>query len=100
LDLNFTAEELAFAARCAVFVEQALPQDIRASVLGGEHVEAGHIARWQKILHARAGRIDLATRVGRPGLDPIRQHIFDEECMIAGAAAASCRSACAWSARC
>jgi len=86
LDLNFTAEELAFAAEVRGFVEQALPQDIRASVLGGEHVEAGHIARWQKILHARGwGASTWPREWGGPGWDPIRQHIFDEECMVAGA---------------
>jgi alkylation response protein AidB-like acyl-CoA dehydrogenase len=86
LDLNFTAEELAFAAEVRGFVEQALPQDIRASVLGGEHVEAGHIARWQKILHTRGwGASTWPREWGGPGWDPIRQHIFDEECMVAGA---------------
>jgi alkylation response protein AidB-like acyl-CoA dehydrogenase len=86
LDLNFTADELAFAAEVREFTRQALPQDIRASVLGGEHVDAEHIARWQKIIHARGwGAPTWPREWGGPGWDPIRQHLFDEECMVAGA---------------
>ncbi len=86
LDLNFTAEELAFAAEVREFVQAALPEDIRASVLGGEHVVAEHIARWQKIIHARGwGAPTWPREWGGPGWDPIRQHLFDEECMVAGA---------------
>jgi alkylation response protein AidB-like acyl-CoA dehydrogenase len=86
LDLNFTAEEQAFAAEVREFVQRALPEDIRASVLGGEHVDAEHLARWQKIIHAQGwGAPTWPREWGGPGWDPIRQHIFDEECMVAGA---------------
>jgi len=86
LDLNFTAEELAFAAEVRAFVDRALPEDIRASVSAGEHVVAEHISRWQKILHAQGwGAPTWPREVGGPGWDPIRQHLFDEECMVAGA---------------
>jgi hypothetical protein len=100
LDLNFTAEELAFAAEVRAFAQRALPDDIRASVLGGEHVEAEHLARWQKIIHAqgwgaptwplsgaaRAGTRSASTSSTRSAWSPVRR--------------ACCRSACAWSARC
>jgi alkylation response protein AidB-like acyl-CoA dehydrogenase len=86
LDLNFTAEEQAFAAEVRAFVQRSLPEDIRASVLGGEHVEAEHISRWQKILHKQSwGAATWPREWGGPGWDPIRQHLFDEECMVAGA---------------
>ncbi len=86
MDLNFTAEEQAFAAQVREFVERALPPEIRASVLDGEHVDAEYIARWQKIIHARGwGAPTWPAEWGGPGWDPIRQHIFDEECMVAGA---------------
>jgi len=86
LDLNFTAEEQAFAAEVRAFVQRALPDDIRASVLGGEHVVAEHLSRWQKIIHAHGwGAPTWPREWGGPGWDPIRQHLFDEECMVAGA---------------
>jgi alkylation response protein AidB-like acyl-CoA dehydrogenase len=86
LDLNFTAEELAFAAEVREFVGRALPAPIREAVLAGEHTPAEYIARWQTILHARGwGAPTWPREWGGPGWDPIRQHLFDEECMVAGA---------------
>jgi alkylation response protein AidB-like acyl-CoA dehydrogenase len=86
LDLNFTTEEQAFAAEVRAFADSALPNDIRASVAGGEHVAAEHISRWQKILHARGwGAPTWPREWGGPGWDPVRQHLFDEQCMVAGA---------------
>jgi alkylation response protein AidB-like acyl-CoA dehydrogenase len=86
LDLNFTAEELAFAAEVRAFVRSALPEDIHAAVVAGEHVPAEHTSRWQKILHAKGwGAPTWPRQWGGPGWDPVRQHLFDEECMVAGA---------------
>jgi alkylation response protein AidB-like acyl-CoA dehydrogenase len=86
LDLNFTPDELAFAAEVRAFVQRSLPDDIRTSVLGGEHVAAEHMSRWQKILHAQGwGAPTWPREWGGPAWDPIRQHLFDEECMVAGA---------------
>jgi len=86
LDLNFTAQEQDFAAEVRAFVQGALPDDIRASVLGGEHIVAEHLSRWQKIIYAQGwGAPTWPREWGGPGWDPIRQHLFDEECMVAGA---------------
>jgi len=86
LDLNFTADEQAFAAEVREFVQGALPAEIRETVLGGEHVPAEHTSRWQKILHAKGwGAPTWPREWGGPGWDPIRQHLFDEECMVGGA---------------
>jgi alkylation response protein AidB-like acyl-CoA dehydrogenase len=86
LNLNFTDDELAFAAEVRGFAHRALPEDIRGAVLEGEHVPAEHIGRWQKILHARGwGAPTWPAEWGGPGWDPVRQHLFDEECMVAGA---------------
>jgi alkylation response protein AidB-like acyl-CoA dehydrogenase len=86
VDLNFTAEEQDFAAEVRAFVQRALPAEIRDAVLAGEHTPAGYIARWQRILHAQGwGAPTWPREWGGPGWDPIRQHLFDEECMVAGA---------------
>ncbi len=86
MNLNFTDDELAFAAEVRGFAQRALPEDIRGAVLEGEHVPAEHIGRWQKILHARGwGAPTWPAEWGGPGWDPVRQHLFDEECMVAGA---------------
>ncbi len=86
MDLNFTAEERAFAAEVRDFAQRALPEEIRATVDAGEHVPAKHISGWQKILHQQGwGAPTWPRDWGGPGWDPIRQHVFDEECMLAGA---------------
>ncbi len=86
MDLNFTAEERAFAAEVRDFAQRALPEEIRATVDAGEHVPAKHISGWQKILHRQGwGAPTWPRDWGGPGWDPIRQHVFDEECMLAGA---------------
>ncbi len=86
MDLNFTAEEQAFAAEVRAFAQRALPADIRGAVDAGEHVAAEHIARWQQILHKQGwGAPTWPREWGGPGWDPIRQHLFDEENMVAGA---------------
>ena len=86
LDLNFTPDELAFAAEVREFVQGALPDEIQEAVLAGEHTPAEFIVRWQRILHARGwGAPTWPREWGGPGWDPIRQHLFDEECMLAGA---------------
>jgi len=77
---------LAFAAEVRSFVRDALPEEIRAAVLGGEHVPAEYLSRWQKIIHAKGwGAPTWPREWGGPGWDPVRQHLFDEECMVAGA---------------
>ena len=86
MDLNFTAEEMAFAAEVRGFVQRVLPGEIRDAVLAGEHTPAEYIARWQRILHAQGwGAPTWPREWGGPGWDPVRQHLFDEECMVAGA---------------
>ncbi len=86
MDLNFTAEEQAFAAQVREFAQRAVPDDIRAAVAGGEHIAAEHIQRWQKIIHAQGwGAPNWPVQWGGPGWDPIQQHIFDEQCALAGA---------------
>jgi alkylation response protein AidB-like acyl-CoA dehydrogenase len=86
VDLNFTADELGFAAEVRAFVQQSLPGEIRDAVLAGEHTPAEYISRWQKILRAQGwGAPTWPSEWGGPGWDPIRQHLFDEECMVGGA---------------
>jgi len=86
MDLNFTPEEEAFRAEVREFVAKAMPPDIRETVEAGERVSREHTLRWQKILHERGwGAPSWPREWGGPGWDPVKQHIFDEECALAGA---------------
>ena len=86
MDLGFTLEEEAFRADVRAWVAQALPDDVRETVAQGDHATREQIVRWQQILHAKGwGAPNWPVEWGGPGWDPIRQHIFDEECALAGA---------------
>jgi alkylation response protein AidB-like acyl-CoA dehydrogenase len=86
VDLNYTTEENEFRAEVRAWVRQALPADLRERVEQGEHVTREQIEGWQRILHAKGwGAPSWPLEWGGPGWDPIQQHIFEEECALAGA---------------
>ena len=86
MDLNYTPDEEAFRAEVRAWVRGALPESLRETVEQGEHVGREQIEGWQTILHARGwGAPSWPAQWGGPGWDPIRQHIFEEECALAGA---------------
>jgi alkylation response protein AidB-like acyl-CoA dehydrogenase len=86
MDLTFTPEEEAFRAEVRAFCRTEMPEEIRETVEGGERVSRDHMVRWQKILYAKGwGAASWPQQWGGPGWDVVRQHIFDEECALAGA---------------
>ncbi|MCU0950790.1 MAG: acyl-CoA dehydrogenase family protein [Burkholderiaceae bacterium] len=86
MDLHFTPDEEAFRAEVRAWLRGALPESLRESVAQGEHVTREQIEGWQRLLHARGwGASSWPAQWGGPGWDPIRQHIFEEECALAGA---------------
>jgi alkylation response protein AidB-like acyl-CoA dehydrogenase len=86
MDLNFTAEEVAFRQQVRVFLEQSLPPDIQQKVLNGLILERDDYVRWQCILHAQGwGGASWPAEFGGPGWTAVQQYIFEEECAAAGA---------------
>lgn len=86
MDLNFTAEELAFRDEVRTFLKDHLPADISQRVHQGQALAASDYTRWQKILHARGwGAPSWPTQFGGTGWGPVQLHIFDEEAAAAGA---------------
>jgi len=86
MDLNYSAEELAFRDEVRAFVRDKLPQDIARRVLEHRRLHKEDIVRWQDIL---AGKGWLAghwpSQYGGCGWSPVQVHIFDEETAAAGA---------------
>src|SRR4051812_45906148 len=86
MDLNFTAEEIAFRHQIQAFVVRSLPADIQHKVLSGLILERDDYVRWQRILHAQGwGGASWPAEFGGPGWTPAQQYIFEEECAGAGA---------------
>ncbi|WP_374593710.1 acyl-CoA dehydrogenase family protein [Aquabacterium sp.] len=86
MDLNFSADELAFRDEVRAFVRQQLPDTIRRKVTNGGHLTRAEHVQWQRTLHARgwAGQA-WPKEFGGTGWTPTQQYIFEEECAAAGA---------------
>ena len=86
MDLNFSADELAFRDEVRAFVREQLPDAIRRKVTNGGHLTRAEHVQWQRALHARgwAGQA-WPKEFGGTGWTPTQQYIFEEECAAAGA---------------
>jgi alkylation response protein AidB-like acyl-CoA dehydrogenase len=86
MDLRHTADEQAFRQEVRSFVQEQLPADIRAKVLGFLRVEREDYVRWQRILAARGwGAPGWPVEFGGCGWNAVQRNIFDEECFTGGA---------------
>ncbi len=86
MDLAFTPAQQAFRHEVRNFVEQHLPADIRSRVMAGEPLGKEHSVRWQHVLHSRGwGAPSWPKAFGGPGWSAVEQHLFEEECALAGA---------------
>ncbi|MCV2357891.1 acyl-CoA dehydrogenase family protein [Paucibacter sp. TC2R-5] len=86
MDLNFTAEEMAFRADIRQWVAEHLPADISAKVHQAQRLDKSDMQRWAKIL-GRQGWLGWAwpKQFGGPGWNAVQRHLFEEECALAGA---------------
>src|SRR4051812_25072351 len=86
MDLNFTAEELAFRQEVHGWVAANLPPDISHKVHNALHLTRDDLQRWAKILGARGWLgAGWPKQFGGPGWTAVQKHLFEEECALAGA---------------
>lgn len=86
MDLQDSAEEIAFRAEVAEFVAGRLPSDIRDRVLGFRRVEREDYVRWQQILFEKGwGAPGWPVEFGGTGWSARQRTIFEEECFVTGA---------------
>jgi len=86
MDLNYSAEELAFRDEVRDFCRTRLPEDIRRKVLDHRRLEKADTVRWQDILAERGWLAGHWPReYGGLAWSPVEQHVFDEETAAAGA---------------
>ncbi|MGD9598708.1 MAG: acyl-CoA dehydrogenase family protein [Steroidobacteraceae bacterium] len=80
------AEDEAFRAEVREFVRANLPLELRHKMLGGERLAREDYLTWHRILFARGWIAPNWPRAfGGCEWSAMRQHIFDEECALAGA---------------
>jgi alkylation response protein AidB-like acyl-CoA dehydrogenase len=86
MDLNYTPEEESFRAEVRAFLETELPGELREKLRLGRRMRKDDLVRWQKILYRRGWGAGMwPKRYGGCGWSVVQQHLFDEECALAGA---------------
>ncbi len=86
MDLNYSADELAFRDEVRAWLRANLPADLREKVARYEELAKEDLLRWHRIL-AKQGWIApwWPREWGGTDWDVVRRYIFEEECGYAGA---------------
>jgi alkylation response protein AidB-like acyl-CoA dehydrogenase len=88
MNLDLTAEDLAFQAEVREFLETSLTPELRQAGRRATSVfmDKDYSLAWQKILHARGWVApSWPVEYGGPGWGEMQRHIFAAECARAGA---------------
>ncbi|MES2150457.1 MAG: acyl-CoA dehydrogenase family protein [Pseudomonadota bacterium] len=85
MDLNYSADDLAFRDHVRAFLDASLPADLRLKVRKHLRMSRSDYVRWHQIL-ARQGWVAPGWPVehGGPGWNAVQRHIWEEECARAG----------------
>jgi alkylation response protein AidB-like acyl-CoA dehydrogenase len=86
MDLNYSAEELAFRDETRSWLEKNLPDDLRKKVAEYAHLSKDDLLRWHRIL-AKKGWVAPAwpREWGGTGWNVVQRYLFEEELGYAGA---------------
>lgn len=88
MDLNFTAEDEAFRSEVRRFLDENLPERLRAGMRAtpGVFVEPDIGREWQAILHRKGWlAYNWPVACGGTGWTPVQRYIFEKECALADA---------------
>lgn len=86
MDLTYTAEEQAFRDEVHRWLGSTLPPDIQAKVRGQKRLSKDDYDRWQALLQQNGWLArHWPVAHGGPGWTVMQKHIFEEECVVAGA---------------
>jgi alkylation response protein AidB-like acyl-CoA dehydrogenase len=85
MDLSFSAEDEAFRREVRAFIDQALPDDLKAKAEIDAPFPMADTMRWHRILVAKGWVAPgWPERFGGPGLSATRRFILTEELELAG----------------
>ncbi|HWH41983.1 MAG TPA: acyl-CoA dehydrogenase family protein [Usitatibacter sp.] len=86
MDLDYSAEELAFRDEVRTWLRANLPEDLRGKVARYESLGREDLLRWHRILADKGWVAPWWPREwGGTGWDVVQRYIFEEECGYAGA---------------
>ena len=80
MDIDFSAEDLAFRREVRAWFEANTPPELRRKTVTGEMLQKDEIVRWQRRLDAQGWLVTgWPQEHGGPGWTPTRRYIFDLE---------------------
>ena len=86
MDLSFSAEDEAFRREVRAFIEEAMPDDLRAKAEIDAQFSPQDVKQWHRILFDRGWSVPgWPEQFGGPGLTATRRFILQEELELAGA---------------
>jgi pimeloyl-CoA dehydrogenase large subunit len=86
MELQFSADELAFRQEVRDFIKANLRDEIRQSMLLGGSLVREHVIEWQRILNKKGWAVThWPVEWGGTGWSPIQQYLFTEELQLAPA---------------
>ena len=86
MDLNYSAEELAFRNQVREWLADNLPADIREKVVHYHHLAKEDYLRWHKILAAKGWAVPhWPVEWGGTGWNVTERYLYEEEFGLAGA---------------
>jgi len=86
MDLDYSAEELAFRDQVRTWLRANLPEDLRGKVARYKSLTREDLLRWHRILADKGWVAPWWPREwGGTGWDVVQRYIFEEECGYAGA---------------
>lgn len=86
MDINFSADDLAFRDEVRTFFAEKMPADIREKQDRGIPLEPGDIVRFQQLLHERGwAGFNWPVEYGGTGWNVVQKYIFQDEMAAANA---------------
>ena len=80
MELQYSAQEIAFRDEVRDFIRTNLPEHIRQGMLLGGYLIPEHVIAWQRILNKKGWAVShWPVEWGGTGWSPIQQYIFTEE---------------------
>jgi alkylation response protein AidB-like acyl-CoA dehydrogenase len=86
MDIDFTSDELAFREEVRAFLKEKLPAEYALRIQQGKRLSKEHQVLWMQTLNERGWLAPgWPAEVGGTGWSAVHKHIYEEECMAAGA---------------
>lgn len=86
MNVEFSAEELAFQEEVRQFLAEKYPKRIQEKVRNGIHLEKEDWVEWQKILYEKGwAAVNWPVEYGGTGWTPTQKYIWSNECAKASA---------------